>query len=170
MICYKLVNIDKKGILHPLFVNKKDNWHVGDHLIAFTGQQTENGKVKSSLGELAFRPGLHCSVLPFCHHIGKKRAKSDNKPAFRAKNQVWIECETVGDDCTKIAQQNSDSARDQCFKNMDWQGFYFYTTNSNASDLNKWIISKELKVLRLLTDEEVNNINAPCGVSDLPRL
>jgi hypothetical protein len=170
MICYKLVNIDDEGILHPLYINKKEKWQVGDHLTAFSGQQTKNGKVKSSLGELAYRPGLHCSVLPFCHHIGKKRAKNDIKPSFRDKNQVWIECETIGNDCTKIAQKNSNSPRDQCFKHTEWDGFYFYKTNSNASELNKWIISKELKILRLLTDKEVNDINAQYGVADLPRL
>lgn len=47
-------------------------------------------------------------------------------------------------------------------------GFYKYKTNPNMT--GKWLISGEMKVNRILTDEEVSRLNKEFGVADLPRI
>lgn len=170
MKCYKLVNMTKGGDLAPLYVGTKDRWQVGELVLAKEGDRTASGKVKSELGELAYRPGLHASVLPFCFHIGAKKNADDAYPSFRKPEQVWIEIEVPD-----LSYQDQASAAGHCArkKQLDYipvGGHYFYKTNSNASDLNKWVIAGEMVIVKILTDAEVEAINAPYNVRDLPRL
>lgn len=64
MITYKLFRV-KQGQLYPLYVNANKPVPLGVWLKAEAGERTPDGKVKSRLGKLAYRPD----------------------------NQVWCECE-----------------------------------------------------------------------------
>lgn len=160
MKTYKLFNL-KNGKLYPLYVNTTKPFEIGKWLVAEEGEKTPNGKVKSKLGELAFRPGFHSGNVPVALHIGKKANPKDVKPSYRPKNQVWCECEVHTEiDYTAEAGKRG-------LKKIPFNGGYWFKTNPNM--YGKWYISGEIKILRILSDEEIKKINEPFGVHDLPR-
>lgn len=78
-IGYKLFRIKKTcpGELFPLYVNADHSIPIGEWLIAVCGQRTDNGKVKSKLGPLKFRPGFHINdtapYVSICFTYWQKR-------------------------------------------------------------------------------------------------
>lgn len=89
MKTYKLFNL-KNGKLYPLYVNTTKPFEIGKWLAAEEGEKTPNGKVKSKLGELAFRPGFHSGNVPVALHIGKKANPKDVKPSYRPKTKYGV--------------------------------------------------------------------------------
>lgn len=163
-IAYKLFKIDGSGKLHPLYINTKQVIPIGVHLVAEAGEQTKNGKVKSKLGELAYRPGWHLTEIPFADHIGKKQPDGT---LHQAKNTVWCEVEyDAMKDYTPYAKMQSTNKRDQCLKYVPENGFYWYTTNPNAKV--NWLISGGITVKRILTDKEVAALCRSHGVEPQP--
>jgi hypothetical protein len=173
---YKLF-IKKGGSLYPLFVNAKDKIPVGKWIEAEVGPMNQTGKVKSKLGPLAFRPGWHSGDMPIATHIG---GKSDNKlkaPDYRPDNQVWAEV-LVPSDVNWQAEAEKRAKRTKAGKilartahitdQIPKGGFYKYKTNPNMT--GSWLISGAMKIVRVLSDEEVKRINNKFGVADLPRL
>ncbi len=176
---YKLFKADKKGNLYPLFVKMQGNkpLELNKWTKAEAGEvNPKTGKVKSSLGDLAYRPGFHGGDLPIATHIGGKKGKV-TKPNYRKDNQVWAEVE-FGDDVDWQSVANS-----RALKNKDGStqvktahitdqvpegGVYRYKTNPNMT--GNWLIGGELKINRILPDKEVKKINDKAGVADLPRL
>ena len=70
---YKLFRINREtGELFPLYVDANNSIPVGDWVPAISGDLSKSGKVKSSIGELAYRPGFHAAQLPWVNHIGSK--------------------------------------------------------------------------------------------------
>lgn len=70
---YKLFRINREtGELFPLYVDANNPIPVGDWVPAISGDVAKSGKVKSSIGELAYRPGFHAAQLPWVNHIGSK--------------------------------------------------------------------------------------------------
>ena len=71
-IGYKLfkVKASRPGEIFPLYVNADKSAPIGVWIDAECGERKENGKVKSKLGDLAFRPGWHLSDYPLATHIG----------------------------------------------------------------------------------------------------
>ena len=104
---YKMFKKDKDGNLHPLFVKMGDKkpLPIGEWTKAEAGElNPKTGKVKSSLGDLAYRPGFHAGDTPSATHIGGKvdpetglRVKGSMKPNIREDNQVWAEVEMPAD-------------------------------------------------------------------------
>lgn len=160
MITYKLFRL-KQGQLYPLYVNANKPTPLGVWLEAEAGELTSDGKVKSRLGKLAYRPGWHSGDMPVALHIGEKEKPSDKFPSYRAANQVWCECEVHAD------RDYSQEAGKHGLKRIPVGGGYWFKTNPNM--LGRWYISGEIKVNRILSDEEVNAINKRDGVFDLPR-
>ena len=72
MKAYKLLRVKKDGKLYPLYVDADTPTPMGVWLEAKCGELTSDGKVKSKLGSLCFRPGYHLSNLPYASHIGRK--------------------------------------------------------------------------------------------------
>ena len=70
-IAYKLLRM-KGDKLYPLFVLSDQEIPIGVWLDAKEGERLTNGKVKSKLGPLQFRPGWHLSDIPLSVHIGIK--------------------------------------------------------------------------------------------------
>lgn len=173
---YKLFNRGKDGNLYPLFVNSKEPVPMGKWLEAKAGAMTDKGKVKSKLGPLAYRPGWHSGDLPIAHHIGGKSNPEATKPDYRPSQQVWAEVEHPADvDWQSIANSvakknkkgevipNTAHITDQ----VPYGGHYRYKTNANMT--GNWIISGNMRVNRVLSDDEVKSINDAAGVADLPR-
>ena len=176
---YKLFKADKKGNLYPLFVKMQGNkpLELNKWTKAEAGEiNPKTGKVKSSLGDLAYRPGFHGGDLPIATHIGGKKGKV-TKPNYRKDNQVWAEVE-FGDDvdwqsvADSRALKNKDGSTQVKTAHITDQvpegGVYRYKTNPNMT--GNWLIGGELKINRILPDKEVKKINDKAGVADLPRL
>ena len=176
---YKLFKTDKKGDLYPLFVKMKDNkpLELNKWTKAEAGElNPKTGKVKSSLGDLAYRPGFHGGDLPIATHIGGKKGKV-TKPNYRKDNQVWAEVEFGNDvDWQSIANSRAVKNKDGSVQvktahitdQVPERGHYRYKTNPNMT--GNWLIGGELKINRVLSDKEVKSINDKAGVADLPRL
>jgi hypothetical protein len=174
---YKLFRVDprKPGQLFPLFVNANDPVEMGVWLDADIGEQTADGKVKSKLGPLAFRPGWHAGDVPIATHIGSKSDPALTAPDTRPANHVWAEVEMAADrDWQKEANKrgmNKDgkliAGRAHITDQVPTDGYYRYKTNPNMT--GNWLIGGSMKVNRILSDTEVEQINADAGVADLPR-
>jgi hypothetical protein len=180
---YKLFKVKKEfpGELFPLFVGANESVTVGEWIEAKAGEltQTKEGKtmVKSTLGPLAYRPGWHSGDIAVATHIGSKKKSSDKAPTLRADDQVWAEVE-VGNDFDWQAEANNRASKTKDGKvvprtahitdQVPSKGFYKYKTNSNMT--GSWIISGEMKVNRVLTEKEVEEINKKSNAKDLPRL
>lgn len=171
---YKLFR-EKDGNLYPLFVDAKTPVTVGQWLDAVAGEQNDKGKVKSSLGPLAYRPGWHAGDLPIATHIGGKSDPSLKAPDVRPHNQVWAEVE-FADDVDWQTRANAAAERNKAgdiiprtahiTDQVPQGGHYRYKTNPNMT--GEWMIGSPMKVNRVLSPEEVMKINAQAGVNDLP--
>jgi len=70
---YKLFRINREtGELFPLYVDAKTAIPLDTWVPAIAGELAKSGKVKSEIGELAYRPGFHAAQLPWVNHIGSK--------------------------------------------------------------------------------------------------
>ena len=173
---YKLFKT-KNGKLYPLFVNANKPVPVGQWLTAEEGPQGKSqGRVKSTLGDLAYRPGWHSGDLPVATHIGAKSHADLKAPDTRPSNHVWAEVEHPADvDWQSVANSRARmNAKGEPIPNtahitdqVPHGGFYRYKTNPNMS--GNWLISGGMKVNRVLGDDEVKAINDAHGVADLPR-
>ncbi len=173
---YKLFRT-KGGGLYPLFVKAQDRIPVGKWIEAESGQLTTGGKVKSKIGALAFRPGWHSGDMPIATHIGGKTEKSLKAPNYRPDNQVWAEV-LVPDDVNWQAEAERRAKRTKKGKilartahitdQIPKGGYYKYKTNPNMT--GSWLISGAMKVVKVLSYEQVKSINKKFGVADLPSL
>ena len=184
---YKLFKTNDKGDLYPLFVKMEDNKPIpkGKWIKAEEGSiNLKTGKVKSSIGDLAYRPGFHAGDLPIATHIGGKvdlktgqRLKGSMPPNIREENQVWAEVEMLDEvDWQSVADKRARIKKDgtpdvktaHITDQIPFGGFYRYKTNPNMT--GNWLIGGELKVKKVLSSDEVKKINDKAGVSDLPKL
>ena len=184
---YKLFKTNKNGDLYPLFVKMEDNKPIpkGKWIKAEEGSLNfKTGKVKSSIGDLAYRPGFHAGDLPIATHIGGKidlktgeRLKGSMPPNIREENQVWAEVEMLDEiDWQSFANKRARIKKDgtpdvktaHITDQVPFGGFYRYKTNPNMT--GNWLIGGELKVKKVLSSAEVKKINDKAGVSDLPKL
>lgn len=183
---YKLFRVDKKkpGQLFPLFVKANEEVLTDVWYDAEVGDLTPDGKVKSKIGNLAYRPGWHMGDVPIATHIGEKYNfdkqsidKSLKKPTARNENHVWAEVEVSADvnwqtEADKRASKTKDGKiiprTAHITDQVPEDGYYRYKTNPNMT--GNWIIAGAIKVNRVLTDQEVKEINDAAGVADLPRV
>jgi hypothetical protein len=175
---YKLFRTkpDDPETLYPLFVNANKPVPVGEWLQAEVGPVASSGKVKSKLGELAYRPGWHAGDLPLATHIGAKSDPKLRAPDLRPPNQVWAEVDMPADiDWQSIANQRAQRNKSGLIiprtahitDEIPFGGHYRYKTSPNME--GNWLISGDMRVNRVLSDEEVRAINEASGMYDLPR-
>lgn len=163
MIAYKLCRISD-GKLYPLYVYSHIEMPIGQKLIATPGPKDANGKVISTLGKLAYRPGFHCCELPLADHIGKRMP---NGKLYQRKNSVWCEVEINGNiDYTAKAAEGKKLPRDQYLKYAPSDGYYWYNTNPSAKI--RWLIAGEMTIKRILTQDEVNKLCLKHGLKPQP--
>ena len=168
-----------KGRLYPLFIAKENDYiTIGKWYKCGQGElkikvddcgmpvQGSSLKVGSKLGNLAFRPGWHLASLPLTRHIGKNKEdnKSRNDYDYMYSQCVWALVEySAHYDYTEEASRRPGADTDKkkaCFTDRkDFKdGFYHYKTNTNADDSEDWLIADAIKVIGVLTDEEVKEI------------
>lgn len=153
-LCYKLFRI-KDGELYPLYVDTKTTIPLNTVVTAIEGEKTARGKVKSKLGELAYRPGYHCCSLPLADHIGRRM---DNGKLCQADDSVWCKVMIIGEDLTEKVRSlsNSKNPRDWCLKELPKNGYYSFRTNPSAKV--DWYIAEKMIVLEILTHSQVVNL------------
>jgi hypothetical protein len=174
---FKLFRVGKDKKLYPLFVNADQPVRLGEWQVAEMGQQNpKTGKVKSKIGDLAYRAGWHASDFPMALHIGSKSKNTLVKPDTRRPNEVWAEVELADDfDWTEVAKERAEYNKDgtikartaQIIDQVPYNGHYRYKTNPNM--VGEWLISGQMKVNRVLSPQEVKDINDRYNVSDLKR-
>ena len=146
MKTYKLFRI-KNNKLYPLYVEANREIPVGEWLRAECGEKVDDTHVKASGcgGKLSLRPGWHSSNIPFTDWIGEKT--SDGTLAQRT-DTVWCECEVKGKEVRCTDRYG--------FRDIQRNKWYYFKTNSKQKD--PWIISDWIKVNRILTRKEVEEI------------
>ena len=177
---YKLfrTNSKKPGQLFPLFVDANTPVPIGKWVAAKAGDPGKDPtKVKSKLGDLAYRPGWHAGDLPVATHIGGKSSPDLKAPDYRPDNHVWAEIEMPDDiDWQSVANSRMERTKAGAPKpatahitdQVPFGGHYRYKTNPNMT--GNWMIGGSMKVNRVLGDDEVKAINDSNGAADLPRL
>jgi hypothetical protein len=163
---YKLFRIDRKtGKLYPLFVDSKTEVPIDEWLTATSGEITVKGKVKSDIGELAYRPGWHAAELPWVNHIGKKHSitkeQYDELVSEGANN---VGKETSKDGTVKYFERLRDPdtvwAEVEVANDVDWQ-----TVANNNAKLNKngKIIPKTAHITTEIPDRGFYFYNTKAG-------
>lgn len=168
---YKLFRI-KNGKLYPLYVLSNKETILGKWLPAEEGELREDNKVKSKLGGLAYRPGWHCADLPYASHIGVRDA--DGTIAAQHPDTVWAE--VLYEDRMNWQKEANENgiingkfyARNAYLKHIPYGGFYRYKTSPLMT--GDWIITSAIKVLRVLTNDEVAEICRANNVEPQPVL
>jgi hypothetical protein len=173
---YKLFRVHPKhpGKLFPLFVDSNTPVEMNQWVDAKEGEMKGN-KVKSKIGDLAYRPGWHAGDLPIATHIGEKSHPSLTAPDQRPANHAWAEVEMPNDvDWQSEAIKRGTNAQGRVVPvkahitdQIPEGGHYRYKTNPNMT--GNWLIGGSMKVNKVLTDAEVSRINKAAGLSDLPR-
>ena len=168
---YKLFRIGR-GDLFPLYVNADKPTPSGVWLEAEEGPRNDAGKVRSKLGELAYRPGWHlCDLAPYATHIGVKDTKT-GKIIAQKWDHVWAEVD-YWDDIDYSEEAIANGTRNGriiprlCqLDHIPRNGFYRYKTNPNM--FGSWIIAGRIRVNRVLSDEDVERLCAIHGLVPLP--
>ena len=133
------------------------------------------GSKAKKIVALARRPGWHSGDMPMSTHLGSK-SKGSNLVDTRSQDQVWAEVEIPADvDWQQEALDRADRKKDGSIimgtaditDRIPEDGYYKYKTNPQMT--GSWIISGSIKVNRILSDQEVAEINKGFGVKDLPR-
>jgi hypothetical protein len=167
--------------LYPLFVNADKGVDQGKWIDADVGPLTDQGKVKSKIGNLAYRPGWHSGDYIAATHIGGKATKGAKKPEYRPANQVWAEVEVPADvDWQSVADSRASIVKSGPNKGklnakeahitdqVPEGGHYRYKTNPNMQ--GNWIISGSMKVNKKMDPEEMAKVQKDTGIYDLPTL
>lgn len=172
-IAYKLFRVSKKykGQLFPLYVTADKPTPFGVWVSAECGEQTADGKVKSRLGGLCYRPAWHLSDVPLATHMGVK-GPSGNIELMRP-DVVWCACEYSDRiDYQAEADQNGwvngkFVPKNAYIKRVPVDGFYRYRTNPNM--FGTWILAGSIRIVKVLDDSEVTNILQSLNLPVMPR-
>ena len=190
---YKVFRI-KNGKLYPPMVANAggQDTPVGVWLDAEEGEfaglsKTGRQQVKSiGSGTLAYRPGWHLGDVPRAPQFDRMN-KETGEMEF-PKDFVWAECDyamdvdyqpeademgymrTKVDDEGNVTTYKSDKYQHSLagLKKLPSNGYYKYRTNPRP-DTVPWVITGQMKVNRLLSDDEVNEILKSKGIAPIHR-
>ena len=141
---------------------------TGRQQVKAGGKGTQGGS-----GSLSYRPGWHLGEIPYAIQFNRKDANGE-KTLF-PKNFVWAEVEYAAD-----VNYQEDAMSYGYNKNGNFQhslaglpavpkdGFYTYRTNPNP-ETDPWIITGAMRVKRLLTPSEVDEMVRAAGRAPQPR-
>ena len=183
---------EKTGIGYKVFFKKGDNlyppmvnptgeatpvgvWLDADAAPIVETTKTGRPKVKQGgkgtqggSGTLAYRPGWHLGEIPYALQFNRLNPETGKKDLF-PKDFVWAEVEYAADkDYQKEAEAEGITENGKFqhslagLKKVPEDGFYRYRTNPNP-ETDPWIITGAMKVNRVLSDEEVDEIVREAG-------
>lgn len=132
MLVYKLFRVRKDGSLGPLFINARQRLELGVAYVA------ENHPTQG----YAPRPGWHSGLRPQADHLSER-------------GRVWVECEVP--DYEYTVRDHGDLFNPSGdMKSVPGNGFYQWRRPAHQG--GTWIISGELRPIRILTDEQVQSL------------
>lgn len=181
---YKVFFIGKDGKLYPPVIANDDSrdtpigvWLPASspNIIGYTlkdhrpkVQSGGKGTRGKGLGPLAFRPGWHMGEIPYAEQF-LKRGTINGRRVW-PRGLVWAECEYSND-----VDYNEEAMSYGYSKNGNFRhsyaglpkipkgGSYKYRTNPNPKTV-PWIIAGAMKVVKVLTYDEVDRILEKNGV------
>lgn len=135
---------------------------TGRQQVKAGGKGTQGGS-----GKLAYRPGWHLGVIPYALQFNRK-GESGEKELFPA-NFVWAEVEYANDIDYQEEAMSYGYNKNGKFQHsyaglprLPINGAYKYRTNPNP-ETDPWIITGAMKVNRLLTPTEVDEMVITAG-------
>ncbi len=142
---------------------------TGRQQVKAGGKGTQGGS-----GKLAYRPGWHLGEIPYAMQFNRKNPTTGQRELFPA-NFVWAEVEYANDvDYTDEARSYgvNPSGKYQHslagLPRVPENGSYKYRTNPDPKT-EPWIITGAMKVKRILTPSEVDNMVRAAGREPQPR-
>lgn len=127
------------------------------------GKGTQGGS-----GTLAYRPGWHLGEIPYAIQFNRINPETGQRELF-PRDFVWAEVEYAADkDYQKDADAEGMTEGGKYrhsyagLKEVPEDGYYHYRTNPNP-ETDPWIITGAMKVNRILTDEEVDELVRAAG-------
>ena len=186
-IAYKVFYV-KDGKLYPPMVANPDGadtpmgvWLNADVGTAAPPSKTGRAQVKAGgkgtqggSGSLAFRPGWHLGDLPRASQFDRLNPETGKKELFPA-DFVWAEVEYAKDVDYQEEAMSYGYTENGKFRHayaglprLPENGYYRYRTNPRP-DTVPWVITGAMKVNRLLSDAEVNEILEKNGVPAVHR-
>lgn len=171
-LAYKMFRVSRqnKGSVFPLYVNADKPTPIGEWIKAECGE-LKDGKVKSRLGLLAYRPGWHLSELPIATHMGVK--DEQGKIAYLRSNSIWAVCEYSDNinyqpEADLRGYVNGRYDRRKAY--LDYipeDGYYRYKTNPMM--LGDWILAGKIRINHILNDAEVEDILLSHNIQPMKR-
>lgn len=176
-VCYQ-----KDGKLYPPMVANPDGkdtpvgvWLDADEGVRAGVSKTGRPRVKAGgkgtqggSGTLAYRPGFHLGEIPYALQFNRRNPQTGERDLFPA-DFVWAEVEYAADhDYQEEAMSHgiNPSGKFQHslagLPRIPKDGFYKYRTNPNPQT-DPWIITGAIKVLRILSKDEVDDIVRKAG-------
>lgn len=151
---FKLFEMDTEGRLFPLFIGKNKETKIGEWVPA------ENIPTKG----FAERPGWHLGMeVPDAPWLRGYDGSELGPYKGRKKGwkRVWCVCEY---DATNDYREAVLTMKGKCMKDrVPENGFYWFKEGSRGT----WIITSAIKVLRILTDDERNEIMKSQGYDEV---
>lgn len=136
---------------------------TGRNQVKAGGKGTQGGS-----GQLAYRPGWHLGEIPYALQFGRLNPENGKKDLF-PKDFVWAEVEYAADkDYQDEAYQAGINANGKYqhslagLPHLPEDGFYRYRTNPNP-ETDPWIITGAMKVNRVLSNDEVDDLVRKAG-------
>lgn len=173
------------GFVFPLYVNTAESGtsgglEVGKWYKSGEGESwynTKNGKLYTKgkgydvndgnkIEWLSYRPGWHTTNTPWGNQRGDGKVTgglkgTGNNYRNTRINEVWAEIELCLDvNLQDKANASGNKAVDKCLDHLDDGGYYSYQTNTNASKDQQWYIVDKIRIVRILDDDTVDEINA----------
>lgn len=176
-VCYQ-----KDGKLYPPMVANPDGkdtpvgvWLDADEGVRAGVSKTGRPRVKAGgkgtqggSGTLAYRPGFHLGEIPYALQFNRRNPQTGERNLFPA-DFVWAEVEYAADHDYQEEAMSYGINPSGKFQHslaglprIPKDGFYKYRTNPNPQT-DPWIITGAIKVLRVLSKEEVDNIVRKAG-------
>lgn len=190
---YKVFKVKKGKLYPPMVANAggKDT-PVGVWLEAEEGEfaglsKTGRKQVKSTgSGTLSYRPGWHLGDVPRAPQFDRTNKETGEKEF--PKDFVWAECDyamdvdyqldadeqgymrTKVDDEGNVITTRSDKYQHSLagLPRLPKDGYYRYRTNPRP-DTVPWVITGKMRVNKLLSDDEVNEILRSKGIEPIHR-
>lgn len=166
---YKLFRINKDGKLFPLYVNTDEEIPIGIWIKAKTGTKLENGKVKSKLGPLAYRPGWHINdKIPYVSHIYSVHENKKYMKDGTVWAKVYYHTNVNYQDKANKAGTNKNGIiipKNSYLKEIPINGYYKYKTSPSMT--GEWVISGEMMIERIMNMEEVRELCNKYGYTSL---
>lgn len=174
-IGYKVFYLKDGKLYPPMVANPgRSDTPVGKWIKASAGEiaatsktgrpQIESGGKGTHVGKglLAYRPGWHLGTVPIAMQFNKENA--DGIKELFPREFVWAECEYADDvDYQKEAMANGKTKNGAVqhsyagLQKIPENGSYRYRTNPDPNT-EEWIITGAIKVNRILSNREVDEI------------